>query len=1259
MPWHPTLINSEILSIHAALLPVGSKGKVLMVGGDEHNPAQGGTDDTPPVEANINRTALYDVDSKTVVRTSSPTTDVFCSGHAFLGDGRLLIAGGTESWGGTPAGGPGGGHVHDHGNFGGHQGCWIYNYAQNNWVRAADMNFKTGPGEGGGRWYPTVLSLPGGDLAVFGGHPSRRSNNWHQNVIPERYSPAGNSWSWFAGLTDFDPTNALPGTWYPRTTLIRGGWIFITTRIADRCRFFNPATGNLDGPEILPPPAPYNSGWNYSVILLPLVPGDNYRARVLAVNGNDPALIELNLEPGAPTPAWQPQIGARQGSAAGKARNFSVPAYLPTGQICVSGGINGSNDTDAVKEPEIYTPGIDWAARTYTGLGSWQTVAEPAQVARNYHSVALLLPDGSVFTAGSSKNAASGDPAVVGERTVEIFQPAYFSNPARPALANAPRTLCYQQTEFTLSAGTTAQAASIRKVALVRCGSATHAADFDQRYVALAFQHVVGTANLRATYPADPTVLPPGYYLLWIVDQNNLPCQLAKFVRVAHQSCTVITDRSTFSNEEVQALGGGGAATFENAVYVEFDGFIHTELTGTPSFTARWADTNAVIPAADFTLVSAGRLQEVNPGFADIPQRITFPFHVRFPDADIFATFPDTRQIRLTFTLGQLTATQTLDLTHSPNPYMIDIKQPENNPAWLSTDVRVFSIMAGQQQFGDVTQGMANPIPFIRQCLDKLNDPARNGSALFETLSTAASLDLATSGPWPLSLPIYNYAIARVRYRAVTTTAQRVRNFFRLFNVAATGLEFDATNTYRRTAVGPDTRPLLGTAGGEIVSIPFFASDRVETVQGRPGATAMTAQVLDPAYEIKDIAPNPGGAEVTVFFGCWLDINQTRARFPISPGGSDGPWPSASCRSVQELSRGRHLCMVSEVFFEQDLTANGATPGSSDNLAQRNLAVLHSDNPGGPDSHTVMHTFEIKPSTLPAFDPKGNDKPGLVGDANLAVLARRSRLDELLFRWHNLPPASEVTVYFSDIDTAMIQALAAARRSPLACEVVNKHTLKFKVAGATWIPIPGGRSLNIPALLSIKLPDTVTYGQEFRVSIHQVAGGTGRIVGSCEFRIPVSKAELILDEEVRTLSVFKHIITTIPADNRWYPLMQRYVHHLGLKVDALGGDARNTLPNPDGSGRPYDPRGGQAGETPTGDKPGAWRESFTGLVHEILYDCHGRFIGFGLESCETVRLFKGCEASLEQLVIRACRERLQITVFTVGHDIRRIAVHCC
>ena len=437
MPWHPQVIDSQILAAHAALVPVGTKGSVIMFGGSEHNPAQGGNDESPASPANVDRSAVFDVNTRNVTRTTSPTTDVFCAGHAFLADGRLMVVGGTESWGGEEAGGPGGGHVHQHGNFGGHRACWVYNHSRNDWKRVADLRFDDGPGRGGGRWYPSVLTLSSGDLLAMGGHPSRLSEHWHENDRQERYSAAGNFWSWYPNAIPFEHPS-LPGNWYPRISLIRGGWVFITTRHNNQCRFFDPGTGNLVGPTIAAPPAPYNEGWDYAVLLLPLVPGDNHRARILALDGAQPWRIELNLDAGAPTPAWAP-AGTRTGSAAGKARAFACPVYLPTGQILITGGINGGSDSAGVKVPEVYTPNINWGTRTYTaGPGSWQTIEEPAQIARNYHTTALLLPDGSVFTASSSINGDHGDPAVVGQRNIELFFPPYFGNPGRPELAAAP-----------------------------------------------------------------------------------------------------------------------------------------------------------------------------------------------------------------------------------------------------------------------------------------------------------------------------------------------------------------------------------------------------------------------------------------------------------------------------------------------------------------------------------------------------------------------------------------------------------------------------------------------------------------------------------------------------------------------------------------------------------------------------------------------------------------------------------------------------
>jgi hypothetical protein len=1175
MPWNSNAIDSEILAVHAALVPSGDQGEVVLFGGDEHwrdqqESAGGGK---------FKKTRVYDVKAHSILSVSvpSPDSDVFCSHHAFASDGRLLIGGGTSKWSEE-------GDIHEHGlSFLGHRRCWLYKARGRSWVEAARLNRNPDlpdEEESGGRWYPGLVTLGNGDVLALFGHPMQKDIR-HRNTLPERYNQAANVWinSPKEMAYPIEPEGGVRYLFFPRAFTLPDGNVFFATPMpvdfatatsGDGTYYstrYDPATGGYQGHKIPEPGFGGYLDWSRPAVLLPLLPEEGYRARVLFCG--DTGAVKIDI--GDPNGEWQPTPG-RDPSVSGLTRKYSNAVILPTGVVCLVGGVNVVDPESPVGQAELYDPGIDWATGSYSATDAWSVDSGTAAYTRNYHSTALLLPNGKVWVAGGNENAQDGDPDDVGVKTIELFEPGYIGATNRVQIVSSPRFASYgESVEIVLDRPAT----NVQRVALIRNGSATHSTNNDQRYVGLSIGRRNGN-TLTVTAPPSGNVAPPGYYMLWVIDNNGNPCQLAKFIRLGYVRCTVSTDRSTFSEEEIASLGGGGQATINNAIYVYFDGFIHTELTSAPTFELRWADTDTVVPASQLTLVPGGRLLEVDPGDPDVPQRITYPFHVRFPDPSGFAAVVDKRQVNMVFTLGPHTCSETIDLTKSPNPYMIDVDPSINNPHWLSTDVRAFATVGGFGAFG-VSHGTDADAPhnFIKAVLNKFNAAPNDSSHPFLTIPTdqdSAPLVLATDILGMFKF--YNYAVAKVRYRANTTVAQKVKVFFRLFNTVGTALEYNSGTTYRHNGPAADTVPLLGSAGGEVISIPFFLSKRIETVQGRPGAGSMTAQTLDATYEVRDITPTPG-VEVTMYFGCWLDINQTRKLFPITPGGTDGPWAEASSRSVQELVRGRHQCLVAEVYFEPDETSPGETPGSSDNLSQRNLAILFSENPGGPDSHTVWHTFEVKPSTLPKVPEQV-----LLQAVPLEVLqfiathaAQRPRLaaDELLFRWYNLPDDSEVTVYFSDIDTAEIMRLAAARLSPVAFTVVDKHTVRFRVADATWLPLPGGRTLHIPALLSVKLPDTVVYGQSYRISVHQIDGTTRQVIGAFELAIPVSNAEVILEDEVRTLSVMKHIATTIPPTNRWYPIFQRYIHGLGLKVNGLGGDAATVHANPDGSGTKYEP----------------------------------------------------------------------------------------
>jgi hypothetical protein len=374
------------------------------------------------------------------------------------------------------------------------------------------------------------------------------------------------------------------------------------------------------------------------------------------------------------------------------------------------------------------------------------------------------------------------------------------------------------------------------------------------------------------------------------------------------------------------------------------------------------------------------------------------------------------------------------------------------------------------------------------------------------------------------------------------------------------------------------------------------------------------------------------------YFGCWLDFNQDLPRFPLEPQGN-GPF-AGELLSIQKLMRGLHQCLVAEIhYWPDDPIADGATPASSDNLAQRNLILDESENPGSFGSHLVHHTFEVKPSPFPL--PKDTGAAGPTGTA------ARLHPDELVVHWGNLPRDSQVTFFMPQVDVDDVIRFASERGGPGNLSKAGDHTLACKVTDVGYIPVPGPFAATLPGLMSVQLPPTVKNGDKYSVVLRQVDGRKLRVIGTTQFDIRVKTGPEILPRLERNLSVLKHIALSIPTANRWYPVFERYLADLGDRVRALGTDPDEIGPSPTGSGRP--------------DEPEHAGREHTGRVKELVYDCAGAFEGFVLDDCRRERFFVTCERSVEEVVRRACRNRDKITVYTEDDDSRllRIVVHCC
>jgi hypothetical protein len=262
-------------------------------------------------------------------------------------------------------------------------------------------------------------------------------------------------------------------------------------------------------------------------VLLPLLPEERYRARVLLFGATQPRIIDL----GSPSPAWsdtRPRMLRSVASGQPPVRHHACCVLLPDGSALVLGGSQDEKDRDAVRAAERYDP----------ATGQWATLAEAA-VPRQYHSVALLMPDGRVWTAGSNHDGKESfrnnllspsdadEPGVDNrELRIELFSPPYLFRGPRPVIEAAPETLALPGT-FQVG---TPDSSAIERGALLRCGSVTHAFDFDQRYIGLAVQsRTASTVTLVS--PPDHHIAPPGYYLLFLLSRQDVP-SIGRFLRV-------------------------------------------------------------------------------------------------------------------------------------------------------------------------------------------------------------------------------------------------------------------------------------------------------------------------------------------------------------------------------------------------------------------------------------------------------------------------------------------------------------------------------------------------------------------------------------------------------------------------------------------------------------------------------------------------------------------------------------------------------
>lgn len=402
------------------------------------------------------------LDPQTLALTDVPPPagwNLDCAGHSFLPDGRLLVAGGTLQF--NP--------------LLGSKRAALFDPFSEQWLPIQDMV--------DGRWYPTNVTLPDGRIVTMSGVDGTTGA---LNPDIERWDPNGSS-NW-----ELIGQRMMPD--YPNLHVMPTGLVF-RSGPDSQTEIFNPATYAWTPVAVTNSPARYEAP---SVLVPPTLNRVMLMGGYVEPSGTPTNSVEV-IDLASPAPVWTiaPHMQSR--------RIQHNAVLLPDGKVLVVGGRRNApgGTADSVMVPEIFDP----------ATSIWDPVA-PHQVARMYHSTALLLPDARVLAAGGDYHPSG-----------EIYSPPYLFGGTRPSISSLPKAIAYGDTFPVSFSGGSAPFT----ISLIALSAVTHSNNMTQRYVRLAQGAVAGTAYVPA--PVSANLAPPGFYMLFVTDATGVP-SVSRMVRV-------------------------------------------------------------------------------------------------------------------------------------------------------------------------------------------------------------------------------------------------------------------------------------------------------------------------------------------------------------------------------------------------------------------------------------------------------------------------------------------------------------------------------------------------------------------------------------------------------------------------------------------------------------------------------------------------------------------------------------------------------
>ncbi len=782
------------------------------------------------------------------------------------------------------------------------------------------------------------------------------------------------------------------------------------------------------------------------------------------------------------------------------------------------------------------------------------------------------------------------------------------------------------------------------------------------------------------------------------VQINGLTVGVQPYWSAADNACilpqgtlTFLIDKNTFGLDEVKEAINNNNGLFTNAFWLALDGYsidtFNSFQVTIPNPTGAFANLAGVTVS-----LTPATPTKPNPVYEDAGdtttiQRIRFSYDVTFAKPLVTPFQPNANQYALTATFKTAGVTVpapnsqdtvNFELVPGADPYFSNIDTTDNNAvAWLSQDLRVCTVAKGASALpGDASapafQNSQTPYDYIQNVIGYLNgadaytvpvpagspDPLNNleGQTGYETGdSSVRPLDASKTQN-------YNFAIARVRMTSDTQgsagQAANVRVFFRLWTAPSCDTDFDPNTTYLSSPAYPSlpATPLPSSAslphdprGNAIQTQPFFATDK-------SGAHDYDNSVTNANIRNLEIPATPGRDSIWAYYGCFLDVYDA---------------------SNQAHYSGTHHCLVAQIAYDNAplfyQSGTAANPGNTDKLAQRNLQITLSGNPGPKPTHRIPQAFDSRPS--PAFVDAGGALTGLP--------------DELMIDWGDTPAGSMAHIYWPEVAAADVLALASRLYGAHPLTATDANTVSCRVTkGVTYVPIPSAARKTFAGLFTVDLPLGVKKGQVFDILVRRLATQTAPppviiterrpetpattaapnaeveaalkwryVTGAFQIKIPVTTEALLLGPEENTLAILKARLAAMPAQYRWRPVLKRYIEYVSGRVDGSGGDAAGVppsllgYPSTKGRGRGHDDD--DDGDRHDHDHDHDRRrdrddhetfDEYDGKIVGLVFDRFGDFEGFllGLEDGE--RAFHSRERNMEHLAERAWRQRLRVSV---------------